>query len=126
MDFRDERSRALFEGYPPKSLQRFKQWNVDNPEIFKRFKAAAVRMKKTGRKHYSGYPIFYHMRYEYDLVTKGDPFKINNNYLSMLIRLLIYHLPEFDGWFELREIRMKGIPSAEERKRRDEDGEYIH
>jgi hypothetical protein len=60
------------------------------------------------------------MRYEYDLVTKGDPFKINNNYLSMLIRLMIYHHPEFEGWFELREIRMKGILSDEERKRRDE------
>ena len=66
-------------------------------------------MKNSGRTHYSGYPIFYHMRFEHDLVTKGDPFKINNNYLSMLIRLLIYRCPEFDGWFELREIRMKGV-----------------
>lgn len=127
IDFKDDNARKLFGDYPTEVREKFKKWLTDNPVIYKRFKESAKLMKDSGRTHYSGYPIFYHMRFEHDLVTKGDPFKINNNYLSMLIRLLIYRCPEFDGWFELREIRMKGVMSTEERRRReDSEGEYLH
>jgi hypothetical protein len=119
------RAQALFGDYPPKELARFKEWHAANPHVYRQFKRNAYRIKATGREYYSAYPIFYHMRFEFDLQTTGDVFKINNNYLSMYIRLLIYNHPEFDGFFELREIRMQGILSMEERKRRDEEG-YIH
>lgn len=84
-----------------------------------------MRMKATGREFYSGYTIFYHLRFQIDLETKGDPFKINNDFIPIFIRLLIYNHPEFDGFFELREINAKGFLSVEERRRRDE-GDYLH
>lgn len=125
MTFKDDRAHELFGDYPPEVREKFKKWLANNPAIFKGFKVGALKMKARGWKHYSGYPILYHMRFKYDLKigprAKGDVFRINNNYLSMLIRLLIYCHPEFDGWFELREVRMKGIMSTEERHRRDEE-----
>lgn len=123
MTFRDERAQRLFGDYPPKSLALFREWHAANPHVYAKFKVSAFRIKATKREHYSAYPIFYHMRFEFDLQTTGDVFKINNNYLSMYIRLLIYNHPEFDGFFELREIRMKGVPSKEERERREDDDE---
>jgi hypothetical protein len=124
-EVKDDRARQLFDDYPLKEREKFKKWLADNPNIFERFKAEALKMKARGWEHYSGYPILYHMRFQHDLEVgpkaKGDVFRINNNYLSMLIRLLIYRCPEFDGWFELREVRMKGIMSAEERRRREEE-----
>jgi hypothetical protein len=126
---KDDRARQLFGAYPLKVREKFKKWVADNPGIRERFRDEALKMKERGWKHYSGYPILYHMRFQHDLEigpkAKGDVFRINNNYLSLLIRLLIYHHPEFDGWFELREVRMKGIMSTEERRRRDE-GDYLH
>jgi hypothetical protein len=119
----DSRAIELFGDYPPAMLAKFKEWHELNPHVYRQFKQSAFKIKATGRKHYSAYPIFYHMRFEFDLKTTGDVFKINNNYLSMYIRLLIYNHPEFDGFFELREIRMLGIPSKEERER---DGDYLH
>ena len=121
MIFRDERAQQLFGDYPLKSLALFKEWHSANPQVYQKFRHSAFRIKATKREHYSAYPIFYHMRFEFDLQTTGDVFKINNNYLSMFIRLLIYNYPEFDGFFELREIRMKGIMSDEEKKRREDD-----
>lgn len=82
-------------------------------------------MKATGKTFYSGYTLFYHMRFEVDLETKGDPFKINNDFIPIYVRLLIYRRPEFEDWFDLREIDSKNIMSAEERRRREE-GDYLH
>jgi hypothetical protein len=82
MTFRDERAQRLFGDYPPKSLALFREWHAANPHVYAKFKISAFRIKATKREHYSAYPIFYHMRFEFDLQTTGDVFKINNNYLS--------------------------------------------
>jgi SNF2 family DNA or RNA helicase len=76
--FRDERARQLFGDYPPKSLALFRDWHAANPHVYRKFRHSAFRIKATKREHYSAYPIFYHMRFEFDLQTTGDVFKINN------------------------------------------------
>ena len=110
----------IFADYPREVLDKFKQWDKENPEVFPMFKKMAFQIKRTGRTAYSGYNIFYAIRWFRDIKTTGDVFKVNNDYIPIYIRLLIYRHPEFDGFFELRGIRARGIPSVEERKRRGE------
>ena len=74
-------------------------------------------MKVTGRKRYSARTIMEVLRWHYDLKTAGNAFEINDNFTPIYVRLLIYHYPEFDGFFELREIRSVGRFSDEERRR---------
>lgn len=110
-------SLSLFNGYPAIVLQRFKVWHFANPHIFHEFKKLAFEMKATGRKRYSARTIVEVMRWHYDLKTKGDVFELNDNFTPIYVRLLIHHYPEFDGFFELREVRSRGVFSDEQRRR---------
>ena len=61
---------------PPKAGE-IQEWHAANPHVYRQFKRNAYRIKATGRKHYSAYPIFYHMR---DLAVRstgrhGDVFR---------------------------------------------------
>ena len=124
MDFKDPRAKKWFGEYPQARLDDWKAWHAENPEVYRRFKKLAEEMKAR-RKHYSGHTILDAMRFMIDLETTGDVFKINSDYRSMYIRLLIYHHPEYEGFFDLRKIKMKGRLSADEKRRRDE-GKTLH
>lgn len=57
------------------------------------------------------------MRWEVDLKTTGNSFKINDDFIPIYARLLIYHYPEYVDFFELRVVRSKGRKSQEELER---------
>lgn len=113
----------LFEGYPQSVLDRFKAFHHDNPHVYREFVLLACQMRDTGRKRYSARTIMEVMRWHYDLKTKGSVFEVNDNFTPIYVRLLIHNHPEFDGFFELREVRSLGRISKEERRRKDEGGE---
>lgn len=120
----DKRAAELFGDYSAEKLARFKEWHELNPHVFRRFKVIAFRIKATGRTAYSAYTVFYAMRFEFDLETRGDVFKINNNFLPLYVRLLVYHHPEFDGFLKLRAAGSAiGMPRKGDD---DHDGEWVH
>lgn len=110
----------LFGDYPQSVLQRFKTYHKKNPQVFNRFSALAFQMKNTGRKVYSAETIINVMRWHTDLETNGEAFKINNDFKPLYARLLIYHYPEFDGFFKLKKVTSKGIKSEEQITRENE------
>ena len=71
-------------------------------ETRKRFVELAEEIRATGRKKYSAEAIINVLRWEHDLKTDGDFFKINDHYRSIYVRLLIYKRPEFLGFFTLK------------------------
>lgn len=107
----------LFQHYPKKLLEEFKVFHKNNPDIYEEFGRLAHRMKTTGRKKYSSKMIINVLRWERDLRTTGDVFKINDKFQSIYGRLFVYHNPEFKDFFEFRVRECRGIPSEEERKR---------
>ena len=107
----------LFKDYPSVVLERFRQWHSENPQIYQQFKKLAYEMLSTGRKRYSARTIIEVMRWHYDLNTRGDTFEINDNFTPIYVRLLIYHHPEFNDFFELRTVRSRGMFSQEQRRR---------
>lgn len=105
----------LFEGYPKHVLDRFSEYHRENPQVYQAFKDLAFEMKRTGRKKYSAEVIINVLRWNYDLGTTGDVFKINNDFKPLYARLLVYYYPEFENFFEFRSVRSKGIGSHYER-----------
>jgi len=104
----------LFDGYPESVRKRFKDFHSNNPHVFQEFRKLAFQMKETGRKKYSARTIIEVMRWNFNLNTGGDVFKVNDDYVPIYARLMIYHHPEFAEFFELRKVRSKGHKSAEQ------------
>ena len=103
--------------FNPAVLGRFKKFHEANPHVFKAVKEMAYRMRQTGRRRYSIRTILEVIRWHNDLETTGDVFKINNDFQPIFVRLLMHHDPTFEGFFELRRIRSKGIKSEEQVER---------
>lgn len=102
----DERANDLFGHYPRRILDPFKQYHSENPHIFRRFKELSMQMRNTQKKRYGARTIIEVIRWETDL-RGNDQFKINNNYNALYARLMIYHYPEFEGFFELRDYNFR-------------------
>jgi hypothetical protein len=113
-------SRFGFGDYPATVLAKFKRYHEKNPQVYEEFKRLAFQMKKTGRRKYSAEIIINVMRWHMDLKTSGDVFEINNDFKPIYARLLIYHYPEFQKFFEFRKVRSKGIGSQEQKEREGE------
>lgn len=80
----------------------FERFDADNPEVYAEIVSMAFRLKRAGRTRYGMHTILHVIRWHKDIVTRGEPFKINNNFSSRYARKLIEQYPEFDGFFATR------------------------
>jgi len=111
--------KSIFDNIDKGLLAKFKQYHQENPEVFRKFKAYAEQMKDV-RDKYSAWNIISKIRWDTDLQS-GDVFKINNDFIGLYARLLIYKAPEFLGFFELRAMKaFDRRESTEERYRKSE------
>lgn len=81
--------------------RRFKLYHEKNPhvyEMFKRFAFAAVQEKD----QYSADAVLHRMRWYTEIETRGDRFKINNNYAAYYGRLFMADFPQHAGFFRTR------------------------
>jgi hypothetical protein len=99
-------------------LKRFDTFHKENPEVYSKFKELSYEMRGSGKDHYSGWTIINVIRWEYDLNTRGDVFKINNDFIALYVRLLIYQDPTFAGFFELRKMKKSNRRSSDEQRYR--------
>ncbi len=108
---------AIFDGIDENLLQKFKKYHMTYPEVYREFKKLAYKMIGI-RKKYSAWTIINVLRWNFDLKHE-EPFKINNDYIALYARLLIYHDSQFEGFFELRTMKaFDRRESSEERYRR--------
>jgi hypothetical protein len=111
------RDDALFADYPQSVLRRFEDFHNANRNVYAEFARYAREMRETGRKRYSAQMIVGVLRWHRDLKTRGEVFKINNDFIPLLARLLIWHHPEYASFFSLRVVRSRGVGSDEQHKR---------
>jgi hypothetical protein len=103
LNFTDPRHERLFGDVSPKLLEKFKQFHSDNPQIYEAFKRFSFEIKGSGRTKYSHWAVANRVRWHFDTQIAGDyEFKISNNYITVLARMLIWNHPEFEGFFSLR------------------------
>ena len=97
----------LFADVPPRTLsERFLAFHGANPQVFVIFARAARALKAGGRARYGAKAIVEHMRFHVPLGTVGEPWKLNNSYVSRYARLLLETFPgEFDDFLELRALK---------------------
>lgn len=94
-----------FTGADPRLVDRFVKFHEENPFVWQKFQEYAFKIKKTGKKKYSGWTIVNAIRWHFDLRTSGDSFKINNDFIALYVRLLINQYPEFERFFEQRKMK---------------------
>lgn len=93
----------LFEDIQPHIRVRFWTYHLENPHILDLFIKYARLAKQAGYKKYGVGSIQERIRWHLDVETRGDQFKINNNYRSCYGRLVSILLPdEFKDFFEFR------------------------
>jgi hypothetical protein len=93
---------------------RFERWVARNPEIVRLFLNFARQAHEAGYTRYSISALTQRVRWEVSIPTRDEEvFKISNNYLSRLARLLMQMDPTLAGFFELRELRIVANASSE-------------
>lgn len=84
--------------------ERFDSFHRLNPGVYRELKVLAMKAKRLGRERYGIGGLFEVLRWSY-LLTRGDDFKLNNDFRSRYARLLMANEPELEGFFEVREIK---------------------
>lgn len=78
------------------------KFHEENPHVFELFKAFCADLRNAGRKRYGAKAIVERIRWHLDVETKGDQFKINNNFPAFYSRLLMIEDPSFVDFFQTR------------------------
>jgi len=108
---------TLFGHYPRHLLDAFKKFHKNNPHIYKEFCHLARKIRETGREKYSAKMIINVIRWNHDINSKGDSFKVNDKFQSLYGRLFVYNNPEYLDFFNFRNRDCAGSISPEEHRR---------
>lgn len=85
--------------------ERFEEFHRLNPWVYRAFVKLAEDWVARGRERLGIGMLTEIIRWEYGRQTVGDEFRINNNFRSRYVRLLIAEHPEFAAVFQTRELR---------------------
>jgi hypothetical protein len=93
-------------GWSDKTIQeRFEAFHAENPEVYQLLCRYSREAKSAGRNHYGIEALFSRIRWHKQIETRGDDFKLNNDFRSRYARLLMQKESDLDGFFELRNLR---------------------
>lgn len=80
----------------------FLEFHKKNPQVYDRLVEQALRLKGHDVEECGISLLFERLRWLYLIQTKGDNFKLNNNYRSEYARLIMKQVPELKGFFKTR------------------------
>jgi len=86
--------------------QAFLKYHSANPEVYAEIVGAARKLKATGRDVYGINSLIEVVRWHRNLSTRGDEFKINNNFAPFYSRLIMAREPDLAGFFNTRSQRI--------------------
>jgi hypothetical protein len=92
----------MLTGIAPHIVASFEKFHAENPQIFDLFRAFCEDARRAGRGRYGSKAIVERIRWHVEVETRGDAFKLNNNYTSCYARLLLQEDPSFATFFQLR------------------------
>lgn len=87
------------------AFERFLKFHKANPRVYQLFEMFTLQVIQSGRKQYGAKAIFERVRWESTIISRGDDFKLNNNYTAYYARLYMEAHPEHAGFFETRQRR---------------------
>ncbi|MFE5089476.1 hypothetical protein [Streptomyces sp. NPDC056638] len=84
---------------------RFEAFHALNPWVLRHLETLTADAIERGFQRIGIGMLFELLRYRYGEATRGDEFRLNNNFRSRYVRLLIEDHPEWRSFFELRALR---------------------
>jgi hypothetical protein len=86
------------------NFDRFRKFHAANPHVYRLLVKFSRLIKSRGFQQFGIARIYEHLRWTYDLETKGDEqgFRLNNNWRSFYARLIMAHERDLEGFFETR------------------------
>lgn len=114
----EDQERSIFGEAAPELIQRFKEFHDQNGFIYLKFFEKAVQILNRGRKKYSAWTIINVIRWETDLNITSEDFMINNDFIALYARLLMFHHPIFKDFFHLRSMKTSRRLISQEQKER--------
>jgi len=89
-----------------KFQEEFEAFDAANPDVWREFREMALRLIKTGWKHYGAKSIIEAIRFHRDILKgEGEQWKINNNFTAYYARKFMDIYLEYEGFFETRGIK---------------------
>ena len=95
-------TKYLFNGGDMTHEERFNHFHENNPLVYDLFKKFTFEVIEKGFTKWSADAIMHRVRWETNIVTDDQQFKINNNYVAFYARLFMSEYPEYAGFFEIR------------------------
>ena len=84
---------------------QFEAFHRLNPWVLRALESLAADYLKRGATRIGIGMLFEVLRWRYVTATEGDEFRLNNNFRSRYVRLLIERHPEWESAFEVRALR---------------------
>lgn len=84
--------------------ERFEAFHQLNPWILRHLEALTADCVERGLKRIGIGMLFEVLRWQYGRATHGEPWKLNNDFRSRYVRLLLELHPEWSSLFETRKI----------------------
>ena len=81
----------------------FLAFHRDNPRVWELFRKYTLAVTGRGFRHYGAGGIWERIRWHVEVETRGEPWKINNNYRAFYARKFMSQYPEYLGFFRRRE-----------------------
>jgi hypothetical protein len=85
--------------------ERFEAFHRLNPWVLHALERLTADYLTHGARRVGIGMLFEVLRWRYTTATEGDEFRLNNNYRSRYVRLLIERHPEWEPAFEVRALR---------------------
>lgn len=85
-----------------RNQKNFEDWIALNPQVVDHFVNFARAAKKAGHKQISAWLIVNRVRWETEIITTGNAFKISNNYIAPLSRMVMDQYADLSGFFTTR------------------------
>lgn len=85
--------------------EKWWQWHKANPHVYELFKRFTMQAIDRGHRNLSAWLIVNRVRWETSIETKGDDFKINNDYIAFYARLFMHDFPQYKGFFRVRSLK---------------------
>lgn len=94
-------------------LTRFARFHHENPVVYTLFKQFAMRIVQRGLRKTSAWLIMNRIRWEINVETYGDEFKICNDYFAPYARMFIAEHPEHRDLFNIKRMKPGNEPNPE-------------
>jgi hypothetical protein len=86
--------------------ERFEAFHAANPQVYEALVTMARKWRGLGRKRIGIGMLFEVLRWKHAFRTVGDAdFKLNNNFRSRYVRLIVAQEPDLADAFDMRELK---------------------